>query len=201
MARSARALPALEDGLHAVFALERAGHLAAGSRLSDGRRRYGRLSHRRHHRTSSSGCARSAKRGAQQIGHSRGGASTKIHAVVDAVGRPVCLALTEGQRHEMTVAPLLLAGIRRAYVIGDRGYDANSLREQLRRQRCRVVIPSTTSRRRKRPFNRRLYKRRHRVENFFQRIKRFRRISTRYDKLAANFFAMVCLAAALTWLL
>jgi transposase len=94
-----------------------------------------------------------------------------------------------------------LAGIRHAYIIGDRGYDANSLRDQLHRQRCRVVIPSTSSRRRKRPFNRKVYKRRHLVENFFQRIKRFRRIATRYEKLATNFFAMLCLAASLTWLL
>jgi transposase len=101
----------------------------------------------------------------------------------------------------MTLAPFLLSRIRRAYVIGDRGYDANALRAQLRTQRCRVVIPSTSSRRRKRPFNRRLYKRRHLVENFFQRIKRFRRIGTRYEKLAKTFFAMLCLASALCWLL
>jgi transposase len=101
----------------------------------------------------------------------------------------------------MTVAPLLLSRVRRAYVIGDRGYDAAHLRAQLHRQRCRVVIPSHPSRRRKRPFNRRLYKRRHHVENFFQRLKRYRRVATRYDKLAATFFAMVCFAAILVWLL
>jgi transposase len=109
--------------------------------------------------------------------------------------------VTEGQRHEMSVAPYLLSRIRRAYVIGDRGFDANSLREQLQRQHCRVVIPSRSNRRRKRTFNRLLYKRRHLVENFFQRLKRFRRIATRYDKLAANFFTMICLAAVLIWLL
>ena len=84
---------------------------------------------------------------------------------------------------------------------GDRAYDARALVEQLRRQRCRVVIPSNPTRRVQRRFNRELYKRRHRVENFFQRLKRYRRIATRYEKLAANFFAMVCLAAALLWLL
>jgi transposase len=101
----------------------------------------------------------------------------------------------------MTVAPFLLSRIRRAYVLGDKGYDANALREQLRRQRCRVVIPSNRSRRRRRPFDRRLYKRRHLVENFFQRLKRYRRVATRYDKLAVTFFAMVCFAAILIWLL
>jgi putative transposase len=101
----------------------------------------------------------------------------------------------------MTVAPFLLSRIRRAYVLGDKGYDANELRAQLRRQRCRVVIPSNRSRRRRRAFNRRLYKRRHRVENFFQRLKRYRRVATRYEKLAVNFFAMVCFASILVWVL
>jgi putative transposase len=101
----------------------------------------------------------------------------------------------------MTVAPFLLSRIRRAYVLADKGYDANALRDQLRRQKCRVVIPSNRTRRRRRPYNRPLYKRRHRVENFFQRLKRYRRVATRYDKLAVTFFAMVCLACILIWLL
>jgi transposase len=99
------------------------------------------------------------------------------------------------------MAPYLLSRIRHAYVCGDRAYDARALREQLQRQRCRVVIPSNPTRRVQRRYNKRLYKRRHRVENFFQRIKRYRRIATRYEKLAANFFAMVCFAATLIWLL
>jgi putative transposase len=117
------------------------------------------------------------------------------------VGRPVCLALTEGQSHEIKLAPYLLSRVRNAYVCGDRAFDARALVEQLQRQRCRVVIPSNPTRRKKRRYNRMLYKRRHRVENFFQRLKRYRRIATRYEKLAANFFAMVCIAAALIWLL
>jgi transposase len=95
----------------------------------------------------------------------------------------------------------LLSRIRAAYVCGDRAYDARALVEPLRRQRCRVVIPSNPTRRRQRRYDKRLYKRRHHVENFFQRLKRYRRIGTRYEKLAANFFAMLCLAAALIWLL
>jgi transposase len=113
----------------------------------------------------------------------------------------VCLAITEGQRHEMTMAASLLANIRNAYVVGDKGYDANELRDQLHRQRCRVVIPSNASRKRRRPYHRGIYRRRHQVENFFQRIKRYRRVATRYEKLAVTFFAMVCFAAALVWTL
>lgn len=82
----------------------------------------------------------------------------------------------------------------------DRAYDARALVEQLRRQHCRVVIPSNPTRRTLRRYDRRLYKHRHHVENFFQRLKRYRRIGTRYDKLSASFFAMVCMAAVLIWL-
>jgi transposase len=120
--------------------------------------------------------------------------------VVDAVGRPVCLALTEGQRNEITIAPCLLSGIRHAYVVGDRAYDARALREQLQAQHCRAVIPPNPTRRSPARYSKRLYRRRHLVENFFQRLKRFRRVATRYEKLAATFFAMVCFAAVFAWL-
>jgi transposase len=101
----------------------------------------------------------------------------------------------------MKLAPYLLSRIRHAYVCADRAYDANDLRAQLREQRCRVVIPPNPTRRVQHRYDKRLYKRRHHVENFFQRIKRYRRVATRYEKLAANFFAMVCIAAVLAWLL
>lgn len=120
---------------------------------------------------------------------------------MDAWGRPVLLVLTEGQAHEIKQAPELLAKVRQAYVVGDRAYDSQALRAQLRRQRCRIVIPSNPTRRIQRRYNRLLYKRRHFVENFFQRLKRYRRIAMRYDKLASNFLSMLCFAAALIWLL
>jgi transposase len=100
----------------------------------------------------------------------------------------------------MMAAGALLAEVRNAYVIGDRAYDAAALREQLRRQECQVVIPSNPTRRVQRRFDRVIYKIRHRVENFFQRLKRFRRVATRYDGLARTFAGMVTLASALTWL-
>jgi len=101
----------------------------------------------------------------------------------------------------MKAAGSLVADIRSAYLVGDAAYDATALRDQLRRQRCRSVIPSNPTRKIQRRHNRTLYRLRHRVENFFQRLKRFRRIATRYDKLAASFFGMVCFAAVLTWVL
>jgi putative transposase len=101
----------------------------------------------------------------------------------------------------MTAAGSLLADISDAFVVGDRAFDATWLREQLREQGCWPVIPPHPTRTIQRRYDRTLYKLRHRVENFFQRLKRFRRIGTRYDKLAASFFAMVCFAAVLTWIL
>ena len=98
------------------------------------------------------------------------------------------------------MAPHLLSRMRAVYVVGDRGYDANELRAQLADQDCRAVIPPHPKRREPHKYDRRRYKRRHRVENFFQRLKRYRRVATRYEKLAATFFAMVCFAALLIWL-
>ena len=100
----------------------------------------------------------------------------------------------------MRAAGGLLSEIADAFVIGDRGYDAADLRQQLRAQKCHAVIPPHPTRKIQRRYDRTLYKLRHRVENFFQRLKRFRRIATRYDKLATTFFAMVHFAASLTWI-
>lgn len=89
-------------------------------------------------------------------------------------------------------------------VLGDKAYDAEPLREQLRQQHCVVVIPynrRTRTHKKKRDIDSQLYRCRHVVENYFQRLKRYRRIAMRYEKLAATFFAMVCFASILIWLL
>jgi transposase len=101
----------------------------------------------------------------------------------------------------MVAAEALLADVTDAYVIADRAYDATALRDQLKQQGCRVVIPSNPTRSVQRRYDRVLYRMRHRVENFFQRLKRFRRLCTRYEGLARTFAAMVSLASALTWIL
>ena len=139
------------------------------------------------------------KRGGQEIGRSRGGPSTKIHGVVDALGNPVRLALSPGQVHEMRYASVLLDGVVDAYVAGDSAYSSHGLAEQLESQGCLVVIPSQPTHG-NREIDRHLYRERHLVENFFQRIKRFRRIAMRFEKLARNFLSFLHLAAALIWL-
>jgi putative transposase len=95
---------------------------------------------------------------------------------------------------------MLLAGVHDANVIADKGYDANSVVEQARAQGCEPVIPSRSSRKQPREFDRHLYKDRCLVENFFQRIKCNRRVAMRFEKLAANFLAMVQFAAIVVWL-
>lgn len=133
------------------------------------------------------------------MGRTKGGINSKLHAVVDGRGRAICLILTQGQAHEVTIAPELLHSLRNVIIVGDKAYDSYALCERLRSQGCRVSIPTRRGRR-KVPFHRGWYRKRHRVENFFQRAKCLRRFATRYDKTSTCFFATACLTAVLDWL-
>ena len=136
----------------------------------------------------------------QAVGRSRGGRNTKIHALADAKGRLIAILLTGGEAHDCPIAERL---IRRAQpsacMLGDKAYDSAELREELHKRGTKPVIPNRSNRRQPFSFNKRLYKLRWRIENAFNRLKDFRRIATRYDKLARNYLASVCLAAALVW--
>src|SRR5262249_28573749 len=133
----------------------------------------------------------------QALGRSRGGFSTKIHIAVDGQGCPVKLHLTEGERHDVTCAEILLQGLEPEYVVGDNGYDSDLLRTKVRAIRAKPVIPSRRTHRIRR-HDRQRYKLRNVVERFINRIKHCRRVATRYEKLAANFLGFVQLASALT---
>jgi transposase len=135
----------------------------------------------------------------QAIGRTKGGINTKLAAIVDGQGRAVALGLAAGQRHDLHDVEPLLPCLRRHRAVADKGFDADTFRARLFRQRTRVCIPPKRTRRWAVAFHRGYYRRRHRVENFFCRIKRYRRISTRYEKLAATFLAFVQLAAVLDW--
>ncbi len=100
----------------------------------------------------------------------------------------------------MRVAGELLADIHGAYVVGDSAYSAKRLVDALTERGCEVVIPAQPTHI-QRPFDRHTYRERHLVENFFQRIKRFRRIAMRFEKLARNYLAFVQLASVLVWLI
>ena len=168
--------------------------------------------HRRHrHPGSSAGGRGTAKKGgqeAQALGRSRGGFGTKIHAVVDALGLPVRFILGPGQQNDMPVlsfaegAPAcdLIDGFEASQVLADKAYDANSLCEKIEAQGGTVVIPPRRHRKEPRDYDRIAYKNRWGIEGFFAKLKQWRRIATRYDKLAANFFGFIKLASIMMWL-
>ena len=135
------------------------------------------------------------------MGRSRGGLTTKIHALTDAKGLPLELVLTPGQAGDCPVAGQLLGRLREdTIVLADKAYDADWLRRRIEAAGAAPNIPSVAQRKRKACFSRVLYKGRNRIERFFNRIKHFRRIATRYEKHASNYLAMLKLAAAQVWL-
>jgi transposase len=136
----------------------------------------------------------------QAIGRSRGGRTTKIHALVDEEGRPRAFLLTGGNVADIKGAAPLLASIGASkHAIADKGYDADHLRSFLEERGTTPVIPNKSNRRRLFPFNSELYRLRNVIERTFCRLKDFRAIATRYDKTARNFLAGLCLIAALCY--
>jgi transposase len=123
--------------------------------------------------------------------------TTKVHALVDASGNPVNLMLTPGQDHDLTCAQPLLENANPRALIGDKAYDADSLIDTLNRRAILPVIPPKANRKVKRDCDFALYRERNLVERFFNKIKHYRAIATRYDKLARNFLAAVQLVAAI----
>jgi transposase len=135
------------------------------------------------------------------MGCSRGGLTTKIHALVDANGNPIALKLTEGQAHDGRSASDMLEGLGEGQILlADRAYDSDALRDSLAERGAwanvkpmpnRVNIPAFS------PF---LYRYRNLVERFFNKIKHFRAVATRFEKHDANYLAIVKLAAARIWM-
>ena len=108
--------------------------------------------------------------------------------------------LTGGEAHDYPLAKRLIRRVNPPeHLLGDMAYDGDELREELERHRTKSVIPNRPNRRRPFSFSKRLYKLRWRIEAAFNRLKDFRRIATRYDRLARNYLASVCLIAALVW--
>ncbi len=135
----------------------------------------------------------------QALGRSRGGLSTKIHAVADARGRPVDLRLTGGQVSDFVPAAELLEGKFAAAIIADKGYDSDRVVSLVEAQGSRAVIPPRRHWSGRREFDRELYRLRHRIEFCFNRLKRHRRVATRHGKLAPHYPAMVQITSALVW--
>ena len=126
--------------------------------------------------------------------------STKIHAAGDALGNPVRLIGSPGQRNDIAFAHDLIDGFAAHATIADKGYDADHLCERIAQTGGEIVIPPKRNRSLKRPYDTELYKERNIIERFFNKLKQFRRVATRYDKLLANFMGFVKLAAIAIWL-
>ena len=139
-------------------------------------------------------------RSAQAIGRSRGGWTTKVHALTDAIGRSCTLTLSAGNVSDTKAAPALLerAGRMRCLLAG-KGYEADHLRRSLREAGAVPVIPGRHNRKRPIRHNKKRCRDRHLIENAFCRLKDFRRMATRYDKLAASFLSAVALATAIAF--
>ena len=134
---------------------------------------------------------------ANALGRSRGGFSTKLHAVVTLDGQPIELRLTPGQQHEATLAEELLGFVHGEHCLADGGYDADRILQAACDRELKAVIPPSRARRHRRRIDRELYRLRYRVEVFFHRLKRYRRIATRYDKTSTCFMGFVYIICAL----
>jgi len=144
--------------------------------------------------------ARKTTNADQAIGRSRGGLSTKIHLIVDALGNPLTFCLTGGQVHDVTQAQPLTAEVHPRAILADKGYDADGYIANLNEREITAVIPPKANRKNKRPCDSALYRERNLIERFFQFIKQYRAIATRYEKTARNFSAALDLVCALAWL-
>ena len=148
-------------------------------------------------------CAAGYKKDSNQqeaLGRSKGGFSSKIHTIADALGNPLRFSLTPGQTNDITQASELLKDIENAYILADKGYVSEELRLQLLNQNCTPNIPSRSNCKDPHPYDEHIYQERHVIECFFSKIKYFRRIFSRFDKSARNFFSFLSFTGAIIWL-
>ena len=135
------------------------------------------------------------------MGRSRGGLTTKIHALVDANGLPIRLKLTEGQAHDGRSAADMLDGIDVGQILlADRAYDSDGLRNALRQRGAWANVKPMPNRKNVPAFSTFLYRYRNLVERFFSKLKHFRAVATRFEKHDANYLALVKLAALRIWM-
>lgn len=123
-----------------------------------------------------------------------------MHVAVDALGNPLRIILSAGQIADIEQAAALIKDQSAEFIVADKGYDSDAFVTAISAQGSQAVIPPRSNRLHPRTFDRHIYKSRNLVERFFCRIKQFRRIATRYDKLAKSFLSFVHLACAFVWL-
>ena len=137
------------------------------------------------------------------VGRTRGGLNTKIHAIVDGLGNPVAFLLSPGNDSDSAHAIELmgLIDITGRNVLGDKAYGTKNILAYIKEHGATVVIPPKSNTKEPWEVDFYLYKERHLVECFFQKMKWFRRLATRYDKMDKSFLACVYIAAIMIWLL
>jgi transposase len=193
---------AVYDDLQSLQSLEQTGCLGSNLLQLDRIERRRLLGGDRHHPHQGSPLSRRRKRGAfcHAIGRSRGGRTSKIHALTDQNGRPLAFVVTAGNTHDLVgAAELLRRTPTPRRLIADRSYDARKLREWLAERGCEPVIPPNPTRKHPAAYDLMAYKARNLIERMFCRLKDFRRIATRYDKRVDIYLSSILLAAAVTW--
>jgi transposase len=136
----------------------------------------------------------------QALGRSRGGFSTKIHVTVDGLGNPLRLYLTAGQRHDIIQAHDLIVDLNFDYLIADRSYNAQDFRDDLMARGIEAVIPPKHNAKFPVAYDAWRYRERHLIECFIGKIKHFRRVFSRFDKLARRYLGFLQLTSTLIWL-
>lgn len=136
----------------------------------------------------------------EALGRSKGGFTTKIHALVDALGNPLKFILTPGQRSDITQAEELIEGLPLEMVLADKGYDSDALVEYIKINGGQAIIPPRSNRKKSRFYDKEIYKERHLIECFFGKIKHFRRVFSRFDKAGSTFMAFLHFVGMLIWL-
>jgi len=134
------------------------------------------------------------------FGKTKGGRNSKVNAVTNGEGKLLNLVLIPGNEGETKSAMEALGELRDCVVLGDKGYDSDDLRAQIKAAGGIPNIPGRKNRKEKVFYIKEIGKRRHVVENYFCRIKRFRRVNTRYDRLPETFLSFVCLASLMDWI-
>jgi transposase len=127
--------------------------------------------------------------------------STKIHTQCDALGNPTDFHLTEGQAHDLEGSDVFLEDFEAGALLADKAFDADErVLKKLKEKGAEAVIPPKSNRKELRKYDKELYKARHLIENFFAKLKQYRAIATRYDKLASSFLGGIFLASTVIWL-
>lgn len=136
----------------------------------------------------------------QSIGRSKGELTSKIHAAADALGNPLRILLTLGNVNDIVPTANLIKGLSADKLLADRAYDVNRFIDSAHKQKMEAVIPSTAKRKIQRDYNQHAYKERHLIECFFAKLKTYKRIAMRSEKLSITFKASVMIASCLIWL-